>query len=53
VPAGVPEFWLNVLRNYEQIGEQVTGLYSPGGRALLTLLTVAFAMYTACRCSAS
>lgn len=23
VPAGVPEFWLNVLRNYEQIGEQV------------------------------
>jgi nucleosome assembly protein 1-like 1 len=24
VPAGVPEFWLNVLRNYEQIGEQIS-----------------------------
>lgn len=23
VPDGVPEFWLNVLRNYEDIGEKV------------------------------
>lgn len=23
VPSGVPEFWLNVLRNYEEIGEKV------------------------------
>ena len=23
VPPGVPEFWLNVLRNYEEIGETV------------------------------
>lgn len=30
VPAGVPEFWLNVLRNYEQIGEQVTAPHCPG-----------------------
>lgn len=24
VPAGVPEFWLNVLRNFEEIGEKVS-----------------------------
>lgn len=23
VPPGIPEFWLNVLRNYEDIGEKV------------------------------
>jgi hypothetical protein len=23
VPPGIPEFWLNVLRNYEEIGEKV------------------------------
>mmetsp|Transcript_10203 Transcript_10203/g.30717 ORF Transcript_10203/g.30717 Transcript_10203/m.30717 type:complete len:389 (-) Transcript_10203:677-1843(-) len=24
VPAGIPEFWLNVLRNYEEIGNRIT-----------------------------
>ena len=30
VPAGIPEFWLNVLRNYEDIGNKVAALASVG-----------------------
>ena len=29
VPPGIPEFWLNVLRNYEEIGNRVCGLPTP------------------------
>ncbi len=33
VPLGVPEFWLNVLRNYEEIGEKVRSFPERAGAA--------------------
>lgn len=34
VPAGIPEFWLNVLRNYEEIGNRVSNLRFAGSRSI-------------------
>lgn len=47
VPAGIPEFWLNVLRNYEEIGNRVSDLGFAGSRSIMPARSKCGSCFTA------